>query len=105
MLPGEVELDVRLSNAEITPAPCINALYPPPDTAMAIFGNAETFPLIYWMYALASKPLIFARIRKSRIAQMVFALLFSSHSVSLELRDVDFRTVGREFGHSIECGV
>jgi hypothetical protein len=64
-------LDVLLSNALSTPAPLSIARYPPPDTAIPIFGTLDVLLETMSMYADALNPVIFRRVRRSLMGEMI----------------------------------
>ena len=98
MPPCCVEFTVRLSAAARKPAPFIRALYPPPDTAMPIFGSAVALALYLSMYAAASKPAMPRRESSSFIGATVLLRRRDSHSVSFADSESATRMVGRSAG-------
>ena len=102
--PDAVEFASRESKAWRTPPPVIHALYPPPETAIPIFGNIDV--LLWWLlkYAFASKPAIFSRLRNCCMAGMVLFLRTCSHDVSCGDSPSALRNVGLFEGHAPPCG-
>src|SRR6266536_667912 len=94
------ECSVRLSAAAIKPAPFNIALYPPPDTAIPMFGRVLGSLAILEMYSDASNPDIFARLRNEVIGAIVLFLRSESHAVSLVERVEADRITGRFEGQS-----
>lgn len=104
MPPAFVEFVVRSSAAATNPAPFSMARYPPPDTAMAIFGSSLAFFVMPLMYDVVSKPEIFALERKDSIGVTVLFLLSSSHFVSLLDREEADRILGLSEGQVTFAG-
>jgi len=80
------------------------ARYPPPEIARPIFGREVTLSLSLSIYAPASNPVIFIRIRNSRIGSTVAFLLCSNHVTSLGERALADLIVGRFAGHVTSSG-
>lgn len=95
---------MRLSAAARKPAPFIKALYPPPEAAIPIFGNALA---LFWMpliYEVASKPEMFILERNSLMGAMVLFLRIGSHAVSLGDKLLAALMVGRSAGQETSIG-
>jgi hypothetical protein len=95
---------VLSSAAARKPAPFINARYPPPETAIPIFGRVEALPETLLMYASASNPEMFIRLSHSVIGAMVAFLRSCSHDVSSEDKFEASRMVGLVDGQDTEAG-
>jgi len=89
----------------MAPPPVMHALYPPPETAIAMFGNMEV--LLWWLlkYAFASKPGMLSRPRNCCIAGMVLFLRACSQEVSCGDSPSAALMEGRFEGHAPPCGV
>lgn len=82
----------------------INARYPPPDTAMPIFGNKVALLETRLMYEAASNPDILALERKSIIGCIVSFLRTLSQDVSSCESAEALRTDGGVAGQLTEAG-
>jgi len=80
------------------------ARYPPPEIAIPIFGRDVTLSLSLSIYAPASNPVMFIRIRNSRIGSTVAFLLCSNHVTSLGERAFADLIVGRFAGQVTSSG-
>lgn len=72
---------------------------------MPMLGRAEVLEAYLLMYAVASKPVMLRRLRKSRMGVTVFGRRTVSQFVSPAERPEAARMVGREAGQATEEGV
>jgi hypothetical protein len=70
------------------------ARYPPPETAIPIFGTFDVLLETMSMYADALNPVMFRRVNRSLIGEIISRWRVSSHSDSFEERFRALRTEG-----------